>query len=67
MNPESPTGRRRAADGEGWTRSSYSADNGHCVEIHRAPHAVEVRDSKHTTGATLSFPRERWLRFLHTL
>ena len=50
-----------------WTKSSYSANNGHCVEVRRESQTVAVRDSKHTIGATLNFPRQRWLRFLRSL
>jgi hypothetical protein len=46
-----------------WRKSSYSSDDGNCVEVadlgaHRA-----VRDSKKPTGGHLTFPRDQWAAF----
>ncbi|HCT75417.1 MAG TPA: DUF397 domain-containing protein [Micromonosporaceae bacterium] len=49
---------------QGWRKSSYSGDEGNCVEIAVTPSAVAVRDSKNTTGPTLEFPRSGWHTFL---
>ncbi|GAA4540005.1 DUF397 domain-containing protein [Streptomyces collinus] len=49
-----------------WFKSSYSSGtNGEsCVEIAIAPHAVHVRDSKHTEGPRLAIAPEAWSEFL---
>jgi len=48
-----------------WFKSTYSSHNGACVECAHTPDGgMAVRDSKHTTGPTLSFPGETWYRFL---
>jgi hypothetical protein len=49
-----------------WRKSSYSGSsgNGNCVEVAMSSVAVGVRDSKHTTGPTLTFPANRWHGFL---
>ena len=40
-----------------WRKSSYSGSsgNGNCVEVAMSSKAVGVRDSKNTTGPTLTF------------
>ncbi|MFJ3304674.1 DUF397 domain-containing protein [Streptomyces sp. NPDC086549] len=50
---------------ETWTKSSYSAGNGACVEV-RSAVTVElaVRDSKVTEGPTLAFPADAWNAFV---
>jgi Domain of unknown function (DUF397) len=48
-----------------WRKSSFSGGgNGGCVEVAWPAPLVAVRDSKHPTGPTLSFPRARWSGFL---
>ena len=47
-----------------WIKSSYSADNGNCVEVAVVPDTVKVRDSKNADGPVLAFPAERWAAFL---
>jgi hypothetical protein len=50
---------------ETWTKSSYSAGNGACVEVKSPiPSALAVRDSKVTGGPTLAFPAESWNAFV---
>ena len=50
-----------------WRKSSYSnGGNGACVEVALSPHAAGVRDSKNTTGPTLTFPTTTWHTFLAT-
>ncbi|UIX33321.1 DUF397 domain-containing protein [Streptomyces sp. GQFP] len=48
-----------------WTKSSYSNNNGACVEV-KSPtvSALAVRDSKVTEGPTLSFPANAWNSFV---
>lgn len=49
-----------------WRKSSYSnGANGNCVEVAFVAEAVvAVRDSKNTTGPTLTFDPTRWREFL---
>ncbi|GAA3979971.1 DUF397 domain-containing protein [Streptomyces sp. NBC_01352] len=50
---------------DSWTKSSYSNNNGACVEV-KSPTVAEldVRDSKVTDGPTLAFPTEAWNAFV---
>lgn len=48
-----------------WRKSSYSGDNGDCVEV-AWPSEVAVRDSKHVDDS-LNFPADTWRNFLATL
>ncbi len=50
-----------------WRKSSYSGTNGDCVEVAPAAAGVAVRDSKNTTGPTLSFPTNDWRSFIAEL
>ncbi|MGH3807169.1 MAG: DUF397 domain-containing protein, partial [Pseudonocardiaceae bacterium] len=43
-----------------WYTSSYSFDNGGCVEVALVPDAVLVRDSKDRTGPALTVPTATW-------
>ena len=45
-----------------WYKSSYSSDDGNCVEIQLAG-TVGVRDSKDLAGAVLTFPQAAWSAF----
>lgn len=48
-----------------WTKSSYSAVNGDCVEVKAAGHhAVSVRDSKNPHSGVLDFTTKTWSMFL---
>ncbi|MFC7219139.1 DUF397 domain-containing protein [Streptomyces polyrhachis] len=48
-----------------WTKSSYSAGNGACVEIKSPTQGlVSVRDSKDPQGPTLDFGPESWVAFV---
>ncbi|MGQ4383117.1 DUF397 domain-containing protein [Streptomyces sp. SAS_270] len=50
---------------EQWTKSSYSAGNGACVEVKSpALAAMAVRDSKVPHGPTLAFPANSWNAFV---
>ncbi|OIJ69923.1 DUF397 domain-containing protein [Streptomyces mangrovisoli] len=47
-----------------WTKSSYSAGNGACVEVKSPTANLAVRDSKVHEGPVLSFPAEAWTAFV---
>ena len=51
-------------DGIVWRKSSYSGDNGDCVEVKVEAAGVAVRDSKFSAGPTLAFPVSNWRNFL---
>lgn len=47
-----------------WHTSSYSGQDGNCVEVARnLPGVVVVRDSKDPGGTTLVFPAGTWRSF----
>ncbi|MFE5936202.1 DUF397 domain-containing protein [Streptomyces sp. NPDC056470] len=48
-----------------WTKSSYSAVNGDCVEVRaQGPLLVRVRDSKDIARSGLAFSAETWSAFV---
>ncbi|WP_308257294.1 DUF397 domain-containing protein [Saccharothrix luteola] len=47
-----------------WMKSSYSANNGNCVEVAVTDAVTGVRDSKNADGPVLTFPTDRWAAFL---
>jgi hypothetical protein len=48
-----------------WLKSSYSGQDGNCVEVARnVPGLVAVRDSKEPGGAKLVVSRETWRVFV---
>lgn len=47
-----------------WRKSSYSANNGDCVEIALTDEAVGARDSKNPGGPELWFAGAPWGRFV---
>jgi hypothetical protein len=51
-----------------WTKSSYSAGNGACVEV-KSPTAaaLAVRDSKVPEGPVLAFPADAWNAFVASI
>ncbi|MER6127596.1 DUF397 domain-containing protein [Streptomyces sp. NPDC001795] len=53
---------------ETWTKSSYSAGNGACVEV-KSPTAagLAVRDSKVSEGPVLAFPADAWNAFVASI
>ncbi|WP_405881409.1 DUF397 domain-containing protein [Streptomyces sp. NBC_01136] len=48
-----------------WFKSSYSAQNGECIETRRAAsEGVDVRDSKSPLGPVLNFSDGAWVDFV---
>ncbi|MBZ6112883.1 DUF397 domain-containing protein [Streptomyces olivaceus] len=48
-----------------WFKSSYSgANTTECVECAYLPHVALIRDSKYSSGPTLSVEPQAWLRFV---
>lgn len=51
-----------------WRKSSFSMEpDGNCVEVALASLAVAVRDSKNTTGPTLTFAPQAWCALTATV
>ena len=51
-----------------WQKSSYSSQDGNCVEVARnLPGLVAVRDSKRPDGARLVISREAWRTFIRKI
>ncbi|WP_078960404.1 DUF397 domain-containing protein [Streptomyces sp. NRRL WC-3618] len=47
-----------------WFKSSYSGQNGECIEVRRGTAGFEVRDSKNPRGAVVGVDAVAWLSFL---
>jgi uncharacterized protein DUF397 len=47
-----------------WHTSSYSTNEGSCVQVAPAPGRVLARDSKDPAGPALAVPTSAWLAFL---
>ncbi|GAB3965592.1 DUF397 domain-containing protein [Streptomyces sparsus] len=51
-----------------WTKSSYSAVNGDCVEVKmRGTGIIDVRDSKAPSGPAFSASPEAWSCFVRSI
>ncbi|GAB2918186.1 DUF397 domain-containing protein [Micromonospora polyrhachis] len=46
-----------------WRKSTYSGDQGACVEVAAVADTIAVRDSKDPAGPTLSFSPTAWAAF----
>ncbi|PWI16213.1 DUF397 domain-containing protein [Streptomyces sp. Act143] len=48
-----------------WVKSSYSSDQGgQCLEVATSPHTIHIRDSKNSSGPTLTVTPDTWTSFL---
>ncbi|WP_190136083.1 DUF397 domain-containing protein [Streptomyces longispororuber] len=47
-----------------WFKSSYSQQNGECVEVRSAVRGLDVRDSKCPAEPMLTFATPAWTAFL---
>lgn len=47
-----------------WFKSSYSAQNGECVEVRLDVERMAVRDSKREDGPRLAFSPDAWSAFV---
>lgn len=47
-----------------WVKSSYSGNNGNCVEVAALCGQVATRDSKDPAGPALVFTAEAWAAFI---
>ena len=50
-----------------WHKSSYSGDQGNCIETAKIPGGAAVRDSKDLAGPVLCFSADAWRVFLSAL
>ncbi|WP_106436586.1 DUF397 domain-containing protein [Streptomyces milbemycinicus] len=49
----------------GWFKSSYSMQNGDCVEVrNQAVSGMDLRDSKVSNGPVLTFTASEWTMFI---
>ena len=46
-----------------WRKSTYSSNQGQCVEVAQLPGVYGVRDSKDPAGAVLAFTPGQWSAF----
>jgi hypothetical protein len=47
-----------------WRKSSYSGEQGDCVEVADLTDTTAVRDSKAPHGPALTFPEAAWATFI---
>lgn len=50
-----------------WRKSTYSAGQGGCVEVAKAPADVHVRDTKDRASGSLTFGPASWRTFVTDL
>lgn len=46
-----------------WIKSSWSGNQGNCVEVRLDGETVQVRDSKNSDGPVLTFTHDEWVAF----
>lgn len=46
-----------------WTKSTYSAEQGECIEVAASATTIHVRDSKDITLSVLTFSAAAWTAF----
>ncbi|MDE3724950.1 DUF397 domain-containing protein [Nocardiopsis sp. N85] len=49
---------------DGFHKSSYSNDGGHCVEVREHLNGADVRDTQNRDEGALSFPAVEWSALL---
>lgn len=60
-----PTINTASASGLEWVKSSYSGNNGNCVEVAALPDGGRaLRDSKNPHGPALVFTLDEWQAFI---
>lgn len=47
-----------------WFKSSYSGQNGECIEVRLRTAGIDVRDSKNRSGPVVAVGAVAWLSFL---
>ena len=47
-----------------WFKSSYTTEQGQCVEVAMTPDAVGVRDSKNRRGGHFTVTGDQWSAFI---
>ena len=50
-----------------WIKSSYSVNEGQCVEVAPLPDGTAVRDSKDSAGPILRFSADAWRAFVQEI
>ncbi|MCX4584547.1 DUF397 domain-containing protein [Streptomyces sp. NBC_01481] len=50
-----------------WFKSSYSSEEGECVEVANGTRAIHVRDSKDTTRPALALSPAAWTALIETV
>ncbi|MDX3454642.1 DUF397 domain-containing protein [Streptomyces sp. ME02-8801-2C] len=53
-----------SSDRTTWFRSSYSGQNGECIEVRLRTAGIDVRDSKNPRGAVVGVGAAAWVVFL---
>jgi hypothetical protein len=47
-----------------WRKSSYSGNEGNCVEVRDLDGSIGIRDSKNPEGPVLTVSPDRWTAFV---
>ncbi|MET9659504.1 DUF397 domain-containing protein [Streptomyces sp. NPDC006510] len=53
-----------SSDRSEWFKSSYSQQNGECVEVRRSEAGLDLRDTKDRRAGILAFTATAWSAFL---